>query len=149
MSELAPNPAHGSATDPQLPLNLRLARLVRRLALPCILIGGFALWYSYGVLDVPAGMDLMSDTHPPGTRCVVAKHPRALPRGAVVFVDMPPVGTLIARVEAVLSDGQVLLASDNPDSRFADWLQTPVPPAAVRGLVLVAFAPPPQVSLGK
>jgi hypothetical protein len=137
------------AAPTALPWNLRLARLVRRLALPAVVVAGILLWRSYGVIGVPDGMDTMPQTHPPGTRCVVAKRPGKVVSGAVVFVDVPGGGTLLARVVAVAPDGSLAVAPDNPATRFAAALRAPVPPAAVRGLVLVALTPTPEVPVGQ
>lgn len=130
-----------------LPWTLRLARWTRRLALPLLLVGVVSLWHGYGMLTVPAGMDTLPETHPPGTRCLVAKHPRHLVAGAVVFAEVAA-GTVLGRIAAV--DGEMLLlAADNQASRYAAWLPTHVPRRAVRGLVLVTFLPEPKVPLGR
>lgn len=152
MSEPA-KPGTGGA---MLPLNLRLAGWIRRLALPCVLLGGLWLWRGYGMLTVPAGMDTLPDTHPPGTRCLVEKRPRHVVAGAVVFVDVSAgtpddgeAGTVLLRVVETTPDGRVTLAADNTASPWASLVRQPLPESAIRALVLVTFLPMPQVPDGR
>ena len=133
------------------PWTVRVASRIRRLALPIVLLGSVALWFNYGLLGVPIGMDTMLDTHPPGTRCLIEKRPSRVRQGGVVFVDLPDGGTLLARVAAVDDQGRISLACDNPRSRYrelADELGA-IDPSAVRALVLVAFTPTPGAPGGR
>ena len=125
----------GPAFDP-----LRVARWLRRAALPAS-IALFALLYlSYGLLRVPRGMDTMPEQFPAGTLCVIDKRPGLPTVGSVVFVDVHD-GTLLTRVVAHDGD-RVVVAHDNAGSRwpssaeFGSW-----PLSAVRGLVLTGLVP--------
>lgn len=133
------------------PWTVRLAAKIRRLALPIVLLGSLLLWFNYGMLGVPSGMDTMIDSHPPGTRCLIAKRPSSVRQGAVVFVDLPQGGTLLARVAAVDDRGNLSLSCDNPRSPYARELDElgAVAPSAVRALVLVAFTPTPGAPGGR
>ncbi|HLU38203.1 MAG TPA: hypothetical protein VK081_02385 [Planctomycetota bacterium] len=128
----------------RVPFPLRAAKVVRRLALPVVLLGGLLLWRNYGMFTVPEGMDTLPDSHPPGTRCLVEKRPSRVRPGSVVFVEARG-GILLSRVDAVLPGDRILLAHENPRSRFADLQDQPFPLSAVRALVLVAFVPTPEV----
>jgi len=132
----------------RLPLSLRLARRVRFLGLPFVVLGGLWLWRSYGMLGVPSGMDTLPSTHPPGTRCLVDKHPHTIVPGAVVFAEAGG-GLVLGRVAEVTPSGQLRLEAENAASRWAYLLADPVPMGAVRGLVLVTFLPAPEVPRGR
>lgn len=112
--------------------------------LPLALGFGILLVRWYGVLRVPTAMDTLPLTHPPGSACLIEKWPSRVRVGSAVFVDLEDGGSLLARVAEVRVDGSLILAVDNPKSRFAELQGErlgPVPLARVRGLVLVIFAP--------
>ena len=120
---------------------LKTARLLRRLMLPLALLLGLGLYWSFGWIRVPSGMDTMPDIHPAGSLCFVLKRPSVISVGAVVFVDLPGGGTLLARVVTVLEEG-FELAADNPKSTFADMLRrTFHSPEALRAQVITSFSP--------
>ncbi len=120
---------------------LKIARGLRRLMLPLAILLGLALYWSFGWIRVPAGMDTMPDSYPAGSLCFVLKHPSRVSVGAIVFVDLPTGGTLLARVSAIRDQGFELLA-DNPESKFAAMLRKTVhPPAALRAQVITSFLP--------
>ncbi|MHC5064022.1 MAG: S24/S26 family peptidase [Planctomycetota bacterium] len=120
--------------------SMKAARLIRRAMLPIAILLGFLLYWNYGWLRVPVGMDTMPGEYPAGTLCLIDKRPSRLVEGSVVFVDLAEGGTLLARVAAVVEQG-FWLKSDNPDSRFAERLQAEaMPRESIRALVLTSFS---------
>ncbi len=120
---------------------LRATRVAMRLGLPLFVASVALLWWFFGLLRVPDGMDSMLDTHPPGTTCIIWKTPRSVPVGAVVFCDVEG-GSWLARVTAVAEDGGLALRCDNRASRFVALERaSSYPAAAVRGMVLTQFPP--------
>ena len=115
-------------------------RLMRRLALPAVLVAGVVLYVSFGVLRVPRGMDTMPETHPGGTICVIDKRPGPVSEGWVVFVDLSDGASVLTRVAAVHDDGSFEIRHDNRQSKFG-YLERlgPYPASSVRGQVLSAF----------
>ena len=125
--------------------SLRLTRLVLACSVPTLIVCTVILHYSYGLVRVPAGMDTMVETHPPGTLCVIEKSPGSLPANSVVFVDLPDGSTVLTRAVAVNADGGIDIRHDNRASRF-QYLESagPYPLQAVRGHVLSFFLPDPK-----
>ncbi|MEM7203204.1 MAG: hypothetical protein AAF628_23280 [Planctomycetota bacterium] len=122
--------------------SLSLARLMRRSTGPVAILCLVLLWWHYGLLRVPVGMDTLPDSHPPRTVCLIDKRPSRLQPGAVVFVSLPDGSVLLSRVAEALADGSVRIRHDNRDSRFRRLERLgPFAAAAVRGLVLTQFTP--------
>ena len=120
-------------------------RLMRRLALPAVLVAGVVLYVSFGVLRVPRGMDTMPETHPGGTICVIDKRPGPVSEGWVVFVDLSDGASVLTRVAAVHDDGSFEIRHDNRESPFVHLEERgPFAVPAVRGLVLTALDVEPQ-----
>ena len=115
-------------------------RWVRRIGLPLVIVGAVVLYVRYDFLGVPAGMDTLPDTHPPGSSCLIDTWGSALAPGQAVFVDLPDGSTVLSRVESVQPDGSFEIRHDNRRSGFG-YLERlgPYPPEALRGLVLVVF----------
>lgn len=115
-----------------------LTRIVRRAALPTALVCGFLLWWNFGSVVVPVGMDTMTAEFPPGTLCIVDKRPPPLAAGQVVWFTVDG-GVLLSRVSRVDGD-QFWVEHDNARSRFADGDELgPLPRSALRSLVLSSF----------
>lgn len=120
---------------------LKAARWLRRAMIPVAIILGIALYMSFGWIRVPMGMDTLPGSYPEGSLCFVLKRPSVVSPGAVVFVDLPGGGTLLARVSAIFEGGFELTA-DDPESRFAAMLSGMVHrPAALRAQVITSFSP--------
>lgn len=119
---------------------IRATRIVLRLGVMLLVLCAVVLYWNFGLLRVPAGMDTMTDTHPPGTLCVIEKAPSSLEEGAVVFIDLPDGSTVLTRVVTVHGDGSIAVRHDNRGSVFT-YLEAhgPYRGAAVRGLVLTMF----------
>lgn len=98
----------------------------------------FFSWY--GAERVPVGMRTLADIAP-GAWCVVDRRAAAVQPGRAVFVSVPGIGLLLSRVAEVSADTvrveHDLAVSGWPDSRGFG----PLPRAAVRSTVLVAFQP--------
>ncbi len=116
---------------------LQWAGRIRRAMLPLAIVLGVLLWWNYGTLTVPRGMDSMPD-YPPGTLCIIAKEPGNLAVGQVVFVDLGG-GTVLTRITA-LDEETVTVRHDADDSALPDSDEVgPLPRSAVRALLLTAF----------
>ena len=69
----------------------RLRRWVVAASLGLLVVSCIYLFLRFGSITVPAGMDTMSGTHPPGTWCLVEKTPRVLvAKRSVVFIEVEP-----------------------------------------------------------
>jgi hypothetical protein len=120
---------------------LRLSRAIRRIMLPLAVLLGFLLWWNYGTLTVPDGMDTLPDEYPPGCLCVIDMRPGAPRAGQVVFVAFRG-GLLLTRIARV--EGEVLFADHDDAARYPDGDELgPLPVTAVRAVVLTAFVPDP------
>ncbi|MGE3174106.1 MAG: hypothetical protein AB7O97_15875 [Planctomycetota bacterium] len=144
MSEPASTPAEAPATAAARPAadrihSLRLARLARRLTLPLALVLGAALFWCFGAIRVPAGMDTLPEI-PPGSLCILDRRDGRLQPGMAVFVDLPDGSTLLSRIEAVDDEGRLIVRNDNARSRLPDSAAFgALPRSAARGVVLVVF----------
>ncbi|MGA1525740.1 MAG: hypothetical protein ACO4CT_11500 [Planctomycetota bacterium] len=117
----------------------RLSVVLRRGLLPLALVLGLLLWWNYGTIRVPEGMDTLPDEYPAGTLCVVDKRPGAPRVGQVVFFAHRD-GVLLSRI-ARIEDG-FLFFEHAAASRFPDGEELgPVPPEAVQALLLTALVP--------
>ncbi len=105
-----------------------------------VIILGTLLYTQYGLLRVPAGMDTMPDSFPPGTLCLIEKSPSVvIPQKSVVFVDLPQGGTVLTRVVEIVGD-DLIVQHDNPKSGLGfPGGKGAVELSWVRGLVLTAF----------
>jgi hypothetical protein len=126
-------------------VTLRVARWARRIGLAAA-VAGFVLFFNrFWVMRVPAGMDTMPLSHPPGALCIVDRRPPRLVPGAAVFVELPEGGVLLLTVDRVVAGGEpgaetFFARSDNPVSRWAQRGPLgPYPVSAVRGLVLAVI----------
>lgn len=120
---------------------------MRRSMLPLALLLGFLLWWNYGTLTVPAGMDTMPEEYPPGSLCVIEKRPGSVAPGEVVFFEWGG-GMLLSRVSRVEGD-RFWVEHDAPDSRFPDGDELgAIGVSAVYGLVLTAFVGEPALPEG-
>ena len=123
-----------SAVDPT-----RLSSVLRRGLLPLSLVLGLLLWWNYGTIRVPEGMDTLPDEYPPGSLCVVDKRPGAPRVGEVVFFSHRD-GVLLSRIARV--DGGSVYFDHDDASRFPDGEELgPVPASAIRSLLLTALVP--------
>lgn len=112
-----------------------------------VLLGGFVVWLVtlYGIVRVPAGMDTLPGTHPPGTICFVRRSPRRISlgeHGAVVFLRVPGGGTVLTRVIRIDERGMLHVRHDNRRSRLLRYEDMgPFPVDAVAALVLTQLVP--------
>ncbi len=121
--------------------SLKTARFLRRCMLPVALICGALLFYNFGTLKVPKGMDTMMDSVPAGTTCLIQKRPSKVVVGNVVFVDLPRGGTLVTRVDEVRGD-RFTVRHENSSSRFGTGESLgELSVAMVRGIVIASFIP--------
>ena len=122
----------------------RIARRIRRYTLPFLALMVLYLWWNYGLLTVPGGLDTMPATPPPGSTCLIDKGSATAKVGSVVFVRTDR-GITMSRVVAIEEgeDGpRFLLANDNAESRIPDGSELGAqPPSAIEGVVLVVFPP--------
>ena len=102
---------------------LRLAARIQRFALlgSLVLMLGGVLWFrtSYALLSAPGVANDVAATHPPGSLCLVVKHPATVQSGDVVFVDEPPDRVRLTRIEAVRADGWLRLPDGSHVGRDA------------------------------
>lgn len=127
---------------------MRLRRWVVRAALPIVLLCALLLFWLFGTVRVPAGMDTMIDTLPPGTVLLLMLHPSRVEPGSIVLLDLPePIGgTLLSRVERVAADGSFSIRHDNRASRFVGLEQHgPFRMADVHGTVFTHFLGEPDL----
>ncbi len=116
------------------------AKVMRRLLLPVAVLSAVILWFCFGVLRVPKGMDTTPSV-PGGSLCLVDKRQAAVVPGALVFVDVGDGATLLTRVVAVDHETErFTCAHDEETSRFASYAGE-LPLAAVRSTVLATFLP--------
>lgn len=122
-------------------------RYARRIVLALTVVAGVFFFTWYGSTGVPAGMDTMPESYPPGTWCLVERSPGTLvamedgqPTSSVVFVEVEGGGLLLARVKRIEGE-QVFLHIENRDSRFAGYEEKPVARSQIRYLVLTGFVP--------
>jgi len=128
----------------------RLAKTVRRLVVPVMIVAVIVLWMCFGSMRVQAGMDTLTGIElagrrmppvPAGSLCIVDKRQSAVSEGAAVFVELEDRSVLLSRVVAVTEDGLVL-RNDNRASRLPDsGVLGTVPLTALRGTVMVVFPP--------
>jgi nickel-type superoxide dismutase maturation protease len=84
----------------------------------------------------------MRPTLEPGDRLLVVRR-RTYRPGAIVAVADPRDGRLLVkRVEAVTTDGRLVVAGDDPAASTDTRTFGPVPPALVRGQAVHRYAPP-------
>ncbi|MDP6931204.1 MAG: hypothetical protein QF412_16035 [Planctomycetota bacterium] len=120
----------------------RLRRWVVAASLGLLVVSCIYLFLRFGSITVPAGMDTMSGTHPPGTWCLVEKTPRVLvAKRSVVFIEVEPGQHLLSRVEAIEPDGAIRIRHDMRDSGFLRFEAASYPRSAVIALVLTHFPP--------
>lgn len=116
---------------------LRITRILRRAMLPLAIVLFVLLWWSFGTVTIPPGMDTVPSA-PPGSLIVIAKRPGALQPGNLILVRVGG-GSLLTRVDRVVGD-RLWVRHDNPDSRFPDGDELgPLPRDAVQGLVLTVL----------
>ncbi len=138
-------PASAPDVPPKRPVpaapSLRAARFVRRAMLPFAIVCGVVLWWCFGVLRVPQGMDTTPEA-PPGSVCIIDKRQGSAQPGKLAFVDLPAGGTLLSRITARDERGLLTLTNDRAQSQLPDSRTLgPLPVARVRGTVLVVLLP--------
>ncbi len=133
--EMSQQQASGQRIDPR-----RIRRTVVRSA-PLVLVASvLLLWWCFGVVKVPPGMDGVRSI-PPGSVCLIDKRQGSLRVGSSAFVDLPDGGTVLSRVQDLTADGMMLLGNDDPQSTSPDSSDFgALPTACLRGVVLVVFA---------
>ncbi len=108
--------------------------------LPVALVCALLVWWRFGTIRVPAGMDTMGEAFPPGAVCLVDEHPSAVLPGQVVFVEVG--GRLYLTRVAEVDDDGFSVANDDPNSRLGDGRDLGrLPFTALRGVVLTTFTP--------
>ena len=105
-----------------------------------LVVAAVAMWWCFGLLRVPEGMDTMPLSHPEGAVCLIQKRPWSVSPGAVVFLDLPDGSTVLTRVVSVSEDGELKIRHDNRSSRFVGLERGgPYRIEDVRGVVITAF----------
>ena len=122
--------------------SLRAGRVVRRLILPIALVCFLALYLCFGFLRVPQGMDTMPDVYPPGTTCLIQRHPTSVVANkSIVFLEVESgAAPLLVRV-LKFENGRIYPFVENPQSRFAAYAEESYPFDKVRSLVLTGVIP--------
>jgi hypothetical protein len=134
-----PSPSPTGST-PALWDTVRISRLLRRLALPVVLVAFLLFYLSYGWQAVPNGMDTVPESAPVGSICAIQKRPSAVQVGSLVFLELDRGGLLLSKVSAVLPGGRFLIRHENRDSAFLSYEDLgPFDVRQVRGLVLGVF----------
>ncbi len=124
---------------------LYLAKLVRRGGLMLVLLGCLYLYWAFGFMVVPKGMDAMSPKYPPGTSLLVQERIDQVQPGYVVYLQTANGGMLLTQVAEVLPDGRFHIRHENRASRFVvHETQGPYEVSSVRGFVLTGFLPDDQ-----
>lgn len=138
MNEHAPQTAPGKtrAWD-----TVRVSRWIRRAALPVVLLALLYFYLHFGWQTVPAGMDTMPQSAPPGSVCAIAKRPGRLEAGtSLVFLEVPGGGVLLGRVSSVEPDGRFQIRFENRESKYLRYESMgPYSLDKVQGLVLGVF----------
>ncbi len=123
-----------------------LAKWVKRLVLPVLVLGLLLFFRVYWFAVVPTSMDTMPEMYPPGTICVIERHPDVVREGSVIFLEVKPgAAPILVEVDKVEA-GRVFPLVRNRRSRFAGYAQDSYPLVNVRGLVLSGIAPDQSVS---
>ena len=119
---------------------VRLSRWIRRLALPVVLLALFFFYLHFGWRTVPAGMDTMPESAPPGSICAIDKRPTTLKaETSLVFLEVPG-GVLLSRVWRLEPDGRFQIRHANRESKYLRYESMgPYSIDKVRGLVLGVF----------
>jgi hypothetical protein len=122
---------------------VRISRFLRRATLPVALVCLVLLWWNFGWLRVPIGMDTMGPEYPPGALCLIHKRPGELKAGQVVFVDYFG-DVLLTRVERA-GDGWFTVAHDRPSGTFGHGAELGrLTRDELVGLVLTTLTPGPN-----
>lgn len=129
---------------------VRLAKIVRRLVLPVMVVAAVWIWFCFGTMRAHGAMDTLTGrvlggerrpAVPAGSLCIVDKRASSAVVGSAVFVELDDGSVLLSRVVAITEQG-MWLENDNDRSRLPDSEQLhTVAMERHRGTVLVVFPP--------
>lgn len=119
----------------------RVARVLRRAALPIVALGVLGLVWLFELARIPVGMDSMPEIAP-GATVLLDRRLGSAYDGMAVMVDLPQGGTLLTRLLRREPDGSLWVENDCRESSLPDSRALGALPASCyRGAVLVVFPP--------
>lgn len=123
-----------------------VTKWMKRLVLPVLVLGLVVFFRIYWFVVVPTSMDTMPEMYPPGTICVIERHPDTVREGNVIFLEVKAGAAPILVQVGKVAAGRVFPVVRNRSSRFAGYAQDSYPLTDVRGLVLSGIAPDQPIS---